>query len=139
MSTLDSENKQNENKIVSGPKMVMYILINTDLEMDKGKIASQTAHVAQVITEEIIRSVYETRPVPDYYFRYYKWKNGGPIGTKIVLKATESQLLELIKMDESRYIIDNGPTTQVKSGSLTCVGFFPTDKLTDTFKDYKLL
>ena len=37
----------------------MFILVNTDLKMEKGKIASQVGHVVGIITEHIIRTAYE--------------------------------------------------------------------------------
>ncbi len=48
------------NGIVKIPdEPVMYILVNNDLGMKKGKIASQVGHVVQNITEDIIRMGYE--------------------------------------------------------------------------------
>ena len=35
-------------------KIVMYIFVNKDLDMTKGKTCSQVAHVTQLIVEEII-------------------------------------------------------------------------------------
>ena len=37
---------------------VMYIVVNDDLKMGKGKIASQVGHCVQYIVEEIIISYY---------------------------------------------------------------------------------
>ncbi len=116
---------------------VMYIFINTSLSMGKGKIASQSAHIAQSITEEIIRSGYENRTPPISYYDYEKWKKYYG-SKKIVLKATIEQMDELLKLENSRYIIDAG-RTQIASGSMTVIGFFPSNKLTDIFKNYKLL
>lgn len=101
---------------------VMYIFVNKDLEMGKGKVASQVGHVVQLITEEIIRSGYEKNPPPAHYFTYMKWKRHC---AKIVLKGTTDQLMELSKHAEARAIIDDGQT-QVAPGSLTAVGFFPS-------------
>jgi peptidyl-tRNA hydrolase len=120
---------------MSNDKIVMYIVVNADLDMGKGKIASQVGHVVQLITEEIIRTGYESRPLPESYLTYMKWRTNC---TKIVLKATESQMNELMKMKEARYIIDDGQT-QVKPNSLTVLGFFPSAKLGDVVKDFKLL
>lgn len=114
---------------------VMYIVINNDLKMEKGKIASQACHVTQLITEEIIRSGYETHPPPQSYMTYMKWKKNC---VKIVLKATESELIKLSKMSNARYIIDDGQT-QVAPNSLTVVGFYPSIDMNETLKNYKLL
>jgi len=117
----------------------MYIVINDDLKMQKGKIASQTGHVVQLITEDIIRMGYETtRGVPDAYMRYMKWRANGC--AKIVLKASHEQLELLLTMPETRYIIDAG-RTQIAPNSLTVVGFFPElkSKMVDIVSKYKLL
>ena len=115
--------------------LVMYILVNSEIGMKTGKIASQVAHSVQLLTEEMIRSAYEQIPVPEYYFRYAKWAKNP---TKIVLKATTKQLLELSKMKEVRAIIDDGQT-QVEPGSMTCVCFFPSNQYGELMKDFKLL
>jgi peptidyl-tRNA hydrolase len=72
-----SENNQTESKsdeniptepMITEPKIIineqkprnqMFILVNTDLKMEKGKIAGQVGHVVGIITEHIIRTAYE--------------------------------------------------------------------------------
>lgn len=115
---------------------VMYIFVNKDLNMGKGKIAAQVGHVVQLITEEIIRQGYENKPTPKSYFDYMQWKEH--FAKKIVLKTSEDKLKELIKMKDARYIIDCG-FTQVAPNSLTVVGFYPSNEFINDFKDYKLL
>jgi PTH2 family peptidyl-tRNA hydrolase len=112
----------------------MYIFINNDLKMDKGKIASQTGHIVQ----QIIENIKDVTVKKDFIDRYNVWKNNG--STKIILKASEKQLKELLKLPESVYIIDAG-RTQIPSNSLTAVGFYPNIKknMIDITKDYKLL
>lgn len=117
-------------------KIVMYIVINNDLNMQKGKIASQVGHVVGLITEEIIRKGYETLKPSEQYLTYMKWRKDC---TKIVLKAATEELYELIKHPEARYFVDTGNTTQVDPNSLTVVGFAPSDKLGNVVKDFKLL
>lgn len=123
----------------SDDKYVMYIFINTDLDMEKGKISSQVGHAVQLITEEIVRASYESRQIPQFCYDFRKWKGSCPIGTKIVKKATQIELLELLKMENSRPVIDTNATTQVRPDSLTCVGFFPSCKLNKLFEKFKLL
>lgn len=118
------------------PEITMYLFVNNDLGMRGGKLCSQVGHVVQLITEDIIRSAYETPKVPDSYFIYMKWKAAGH--KKIVLKATEQQLRELMKEEDAYHVIDHG-RTQIPENSLTVVGFKPSDKLAEKFKDYKLL
>jgi peptidyl-tRNA hydrolase len=126
-----------QNKSQPTYEYTMYIFVNTDLGMRAGKLCSQCAHVSEMIGCEIIRSRYEQNPIPQSYYDYMRWKNDG--SKKIVLRATEEQLRKLIEMEEKPlYVIDAG-RTQIEPNSLTVVGFRPTDKLKDRFKEYKLL
>ncbi len=118
-------------------ELYMYILVNDELKMSKGKIASQVGHVVGEITEQIIRKSYESvKGVPDCYIRYSKWKKNG--AAKITLKATEEQIKLLMKESESVHIIDAG-RTQIAPNSLTVIGFYPSYDLKEKFKDFKLL
>ena len=114
----------------------MYIFINTDLNMNAGKIASQTGHIVHRIVDELVRSGYEVHPPSNEYITYARWSRNC---TKIILKATHEQLEFLMKLPNARHFIDSGPTTQVAQNSLTVVGFFPGTDLGDIVKDYKLL
>ena len=117
-------------------KIVMYIFVNSDLQMTKGKTCSQVAHVTQQITEEIVRIGYEIYPTPGAYFTYMKWKFNC---VKIILKATEKELTELLKRQDARPFYDSGQTTQVESGSLTVVGLIPCYEIDEFTEKYKLL
>lgn len=136
---MNKELKIIENKKLSMEEnieeLVMYIFVNKDLKMSSGKMCSQVGHVVQLIVEDIIRNAYEVYPVSENYINYEKWKKNC---TKIVLKATEEQLIELIKLKNSKYVIDDGQT-QVKPNSLTCVGFVPCSNMKNIAKKYKLL
>lgn len=110
---------------------VMYLFVNDDLKMGKGKIGAQTGHCVQFLMEDILENTKKEK-----YQDYLKWKNCGC--KKIVLKATQLQLMELQKDDMSRSVYDAGHT-QIEAGSLTIVGFFPSNKLEKRFKDFKLL
>ena len=116
-------------------QLVMYFVINDDLKMGKGKIASQVAHACQACVEALIREAYEARKPKDRYLTYMKWKKNC---TKIVLRGTELQMRELMKRDECFAIIDSGQT-QIPENSLTCICFPPSAELGELFKDYKLL
>jgi len=109
---------------------IMYIFVNNNLNMSKGKITAQCCHIVQLITEEIIRSGYENNPIPKTYYTYMIWRNNPKT---IILKTTENELNELKKIDISRSFIDNG--------ELTVVGFFPSSSSTiiEITKKYKLL
>lgn len=126
-----SANKDAE--IDSGPRM--YIFVNSDLNMGKGKIAAQVGHVVEMLTHDILRGHYEKRGSPEIYKNYMLWKSSG--ARKIVLKADSKNMEELSNIPSAHKVFDAG-LTQIPSGSLTVVGFFPCN-MVDEFKEYKLL
>lgn len=69
----------------------MYIFVNTDLKMEKGKIAGQVGHVVQKIIEKILIDLITIENPDDktkeIISNYIKWKTNGM--AKIVLKATQ--------------------------------------------------
>jgi len=110
----------------------MYIFVNTDLKMDKGKIAGQVGHVVQTIIEKILMDLVSmenpddtTKEIIDSYI---KWKANG-LSAKVVLKATQDQLEQLMKDPRAHHIRDAGKT-QIAPNSLTVVGFYPVLKTT---------
>ena len=46
---------------VEDKPLYMYILVNNDHKMGKGKIAGQVGHVVGLITEKIVTDYYEKR------------------------------------------------------------------------------
>lgn len=114
---------------------VMYIIINNDLNMAKGKIASQVGHVVQHIIEDILESYYNSKKQTEKYLNYTKWKNGCK---KIILKTSQANLLNLIENYNCVPIYDAGKT-QVEPNSLTVIGFYPSNKNYKLFSQYKLL
>lgn len=123
--------------------------------MGVGKIAGQVAHVQTVIdnkifelddkiyflSEEILdEDIMDTRFAKEKELinNYYDWLYSGS-QTKIILRAKEKDLLKAIDMG-AVYIRDNG-LTEIPSGSLTVVGFFPQpkDNLVDFTKKFQLL
>ncbi len=107
----------------------MYIFVNNELKMSSGKIASQVGHVVMAMTEHLLNN-----KKSDEYKLYLQWKLNGQ--SKIVLKATESDLLYLKDLPNSKYVIDAG-ITQINPNSLTVVGFLPN--IHPEFKKFKLL
>lgn len=119
----------------------MYIFVNTELGMGKGKIAAQVGHVVQYIVEDILRSHYEKRSNGTEIFNAYTaWKAAK--SPKIILKATQKEMEDLSKLPGSRMVLDAGKT-QIPSGSFTVLGFLlPTsgkDSIKELFSDYKEL
>ena len=136
-------------------KLVEYILVNKELNMGVGKIAGLVAHVQTVIdnkifelddkiyflSEEILdEDIMDTRFAKEKELinNYYDWFYSGS-QTKIILRAKEKDLLKAIDMG-AVYIRNNG-LTEIPSGSLTAVGFFPQtkDNLVDFTKKFQLL
>ncbi len=110
----------------------MYIFVNTDLKMDKGKIGGQVGHVVQTIIEKILMDLIPMENPDDktkeIINSYIKWKAHSGI-TKVVLKATQAELEDLMKDSRSFHIRDAGKT-QIAPNSLTVVGFCPALKTT---------
>lgn len=130
-------------------KIVEYILVNKELNMSVGKIAGQVAHVQTVIDTKIFELVLSEEILDEDSMgsfakekeltnNYYDWFYSGS-QTKIILRAKEKDLLKAIDMG-AVYIRDNG-LTEIPSGSLTVVGFFPQpkDNLVDFTKKFQLL
>lgn len=130
----------------------MYIFVNTDLKMGKGKIASQVGHVVQEITHDIILNFHTFYDLTKLfhskneeklfktYQNYNYWNETG--SQKIVLKATEQQIRNIIDKYPkiTKYILDAGKT-QIEPNSLTVCAFYPMDKanLPHDISHYKLL
>jgi len=123
--------------LINNNKMdyTMYIIINNDLKMEKGKIASQVGHAVQQIIENILEDYYVKQKKPDIYNRYKLWSNGSK---KIILKASYNDLLDLQQESECVSIYDAGKT-QIQANSLTCVGFYPSCYIGEKLTKYKLL
>ena len=73
---------------------------------------------------------------PECYLRYLQWKRTGH--AKIILKATQEQIVSFIGHPETMYILDEGKT-QIAPDSLTVLGFYPSATLKEQFKNFKLL
>lgn len=100
----------------------MYIIINNDLDMKKGKIGAQASHAACKVTR-ILHNQNNTN--------YNAWLKNGE--AKIVLGAREAEMLQLIdKYDNSKsrdthrcVNIHDAGLTQIPANSLTAIAFFP--------------
>jgi len=97
-------------------------------------MAAQVGHIVQKITEEIIRSGYEQYPPPKSYEIYMKWRDNC---TKIIFRATDDEIRDLITKPEARYFIDDVVLSGTKTEAITVVGFFPTEE--KMFESHKLL
>ena len=122
-----------------GSEYVMYIVINNDLKMKKGKIGAQCCHAACMAVQIMERC----KQTPKFY---KNWENNHV--PKIVLKANEEEMLSLMKTYSSDkiddywcvHIRDQG-RTQIKANSLTALAFRPTMRksVPEALKVLKLL
>lgn len=117
----------------------MYILVNEDIKITKGKLAGQVGHaVCTYIYRNFIKD-YAGNPIHitadmrmflDDYMNFQK---------KIILKCPQWKLEELEK--ENKYIVirDKG-LTELEPNTLTCVciGIFEKEACLDWVKELKL-
>lgn len=106
--------------------MQLTVIVNSDLDMSKGKIASQCCHASLASYKSSKQS----------YIRSWKIENE-PV---IILKAKEDVLYSLIDRYSVCAIYDQGKT-EVPKDSLTCISFKICDKLDlpKEIRDLKLL
>jgi PTH2 family peptidyl-tRNA hydrolase len=110
--------------------MRMYIFVNNDLGMDKGKIAAQACHGVQLMMEAILVH-------GQFKSDYQQWRQSGM--AKVVLKANTEQIRQLSEREDAVYVVDAG-LTQIPAGSLTVVVLPPSeDPHVSDLAKYKLL
>jgi len=114
----------------------MYIVVNDELNMSPGKIASQVGHVVQIIVDEIVSNIYEGTSTSEESLNYTKWKESP---TKIILRAQGYKFNKLLQIQSSKYFIDTGRTTQNTDNKITVIGFYPSSSLSDMFVSYDLV
>jgi len=112
--------------------MKMYILVNEDIKISKGKLAGQVGHaVNSFLWHNYIVPVREGRNVEplDEYMTAQK---------KIILKCPESKLLELEA--EGHITIRDKGLTELEPNTLTCVnlGIYYTNCEPEWVKELKL-
>lgn len=109
----------------------MYIVVNNDLKMGKGKIAAQVGHGVSCV----VRLLERCSKTPIYYREWIRY-----FEPKIVLKATQDQMRKISETYNIGYnlggksikedglwcfqVIDLG-RTQIPSGSFTVLAFRP--------------
>lgn len=106
--------------------MKLYFVINEDLNMSAGKIATQVSHCT-------IQFVLENQHTQEFK----DWYDNGKTQTKIVLKGNQ-KLLEELEHQGHIFIRDNG-LTEIDAGSLTCVCLGLHDKLEGKLRRLRLL
>lgn len=121
----------------------MYILVNKDLGMGKGKAVSQGGHAVHHIVHNILTN-YARNPndeiIKKYFREYVKWSNECSKIIALNVPLVEIQkIIEETKDKYQRVIIHDAGRTQVEPGSMTCCGFYPNDELSELMRPFKLL
>jgi len=94
-------------------ELIQYYIINQDLNMSAGKIATQVAHIATNIATTMLLN----NPENSEYIKYLNW--WAKDQKKIILKAHQNKLE---KLEEEFYSIRDLGLTEIEENSLTCVG-----------------
>ena len=118
-------------------------IINSDLDMRKGKITGQVAHGAVFYTQIAIEHSSDNA---ERYNRFVSWRyEDKELMKKVVLKASKEEIIRLrvILIDKdiwSHLVYDRG-MTQIPENSLTCMVIEPLEeeKCDDLFRHLKLL
>ena len=111
----------------------MYLLVNQDHSMGKGKIAAQVGHGVSAAVRYMERTAN-----PQIKDMYAKWLKDS-FEAKIVLKAPEAILRTLLMTyPHICFPIHDAGKTQIASGSLTVISFLPIPDV-DVPNDVKAL
>lgn len=89
----------------------MYILVNQDIEINKGKLAGQVGHAVAVMFYNQLKSVGKLLPIMEEYMDNYQ--------KKIILYCSQNKLEELEK--EGYITIRDKGWTDLEPNTLTCV------------------
>lgn len=102
----------------------LYVVVNGELGMSPGKIASQVGHAIVEIVDECMRDGYEGAGT--LYMQYIKWKNGDD--RIVVLECPNETLLRDFHGKDktmSRLFVDSGRTTENTCDKITALAYFP--------------
>ncbi len=132
------DNKKETEKEMEKEKereLKMYFLVNMDLKMGKGKIASQVGHAVC----SLVRSLSACEMTSEPYVSYKTWLD--EFEPMVVLKATQKQIEEMTKnLNPIDYAaIHDAGFTQVAPMSLTVLGIRPMRRLPALINTLKLL
>jgi len=92
-------------------ELVQYFIVNQELDISKGKISAQVAHVATIVAFE---NLYNCKNANEQV-KFMKWYNDDQ--KKIILRGKQKDLEKLVNQG-FYYIKDNG-LTEIAPGSLT--------------------
>ena len=101
-------------KINIEDSLVQYYVVNSELNMSKGKVSAQVAHVATIIAFE---NLYNCKNA-NKHIKFMEWYKNDQ--KKIVLRGKQKDLEKFVEQG-FYYVRDNG-LTEVPENSLTTVG-----------------
>lgn len=115
----------------------MYILVNSDIKISKGKLAGQVGHAVSSYMFGILKDIHGN--VPGSEDKYSRIKKYMAFQKKVVLKCPESILVDLEETNKYNVIRDKG-ITHLKPNTLTCVNLGLYNDLTvpEWVKELKL-
>jgi PTH2 family peptidyl-tRNA hydrolase len=119
---------------ITMPDIKQVVIVRTDLDMGKGKIAAQVGHACVLGAEHVRKSN------PEWFSQWWEGQE------KIVLKVSSLKELEQVKQDAIELdipwseVTDAGHT-QISPGTTTCIslGPAPEEKIDKITGDLKLL
>jgi PTH2 family peptidyl-tRNA hydrolase len=102
-------------------EIIEYFIVNSELNLSKGKACSQVGHIATIIAVDFCRnrSNYHKKGKSEIWFD--KWYEKDQ--KKVILRGKQKDLERLI-INGAYYIRDNG-LTECDPNSLTCCGLPP--------------
>ena len=107
------------------------LIINSELDMGKGKIVGQACHGMVYYMDELLLYLEGKAPEnKELYEKFKIWRGeDGGLMKKIVLKAKEAEmdriLRELTTRDIEAFVVHDRGLTQVKENSFTCIVIEP--------------
>lgn len=104
-------------------EIIQYFVVNSDLNMEAGKVAAQVAHAATISTINMVSA--NNCQFPDYFDYFVEWYQSGM--SKIVLQGTEAELFKL--KENGFYTIRDRSFIDIPGGALTVVSLPPMPRL----------
>lgn len=105
------------NETIDDPT-IMYIIVNSELDMSPGKLCAQVGHAVMTLCDTIYLSDVTNDTFANWRRTDYR---------KVILRAPLKEFNKLKELPGAAIIIDNG-LTEVSAGSETCIGFPPIHK-----------
>lgn len=102
----------------------LYLILNSDIKLSTGQIASQVAHMVHILTNDLVQLIYESYPVSEHSIKYLEW-NKNPI--VIIKKAPLNVLNDILQNDFTKSFKDDVYIKKSKTieNHLTIVGIYP--------------